>query len=64
MRRVFNVSVRGVAAVLVIVGLSGSMLAAPREARGPRDRSNPIMKIIKKIVVALGDGLTIPTPKP
>ena len=64
MRRVFTSSVRGVAALAVIVALSTSVFAAPREERD-RDRGRDrgtIVKIIKKIVRALGDGLTIPLP--
>jgi hypothetical protein len=64
MRRVFNSSVRGVAAVAVMVALSTSVFAAPREERDRdrgRDRGS-IVKVIKKVVRALGDGLTIPRP--
>jgi len=64
MRRGFHSSVRGVAAVAVIVALSTSVLAAPRNERD-RERGRDkgvIVKVIKKIVRALGDGLTIPRP--
>jgi hypothetical protein len=64
MRRGFHSSVRGVAAVVVIVALSTSVFAAPREERDRdrgRDRGS-IVKIIKKLVRALGDGLTVPLP--
>lgn len=66
MRRVFNSSVRGVAAVAVMVALSTSVLAAPPDERA-RDRGRErdrIVKIIKKVVRALGDGLTVPIGKP
>jgi len=63
MRRVFNPMVRGLAAVLVIVAFSGSALAVTREGREGRDRKdNPVVKVIKKIVKSLGDGLIIPLP--
>jgi hypothetical protein len=68
MRRVFNLSVRGVAALAVMVMVSTSVFAVPAESRDrergrERDR---ITKIIKKVVRALGDGLTVPigNPKP
>lgn len=64
MRGRFNSCVRGVAAVTVIVALSASVFAAPaenRERERGRDRGG-IVKIIKKIIRGLGDGLTIPRP--
>ena len=65
MRRVFNSSVRGVAAVAVILALAGSASAVQREGRQQgRNREPFVMKVIKKIVRALGDGLTVPLPKP
>ena len=66
MRGGFNSSVRGVAAVAVMVALSTSVFAAPREERD-RDRGRErdrIVKIIKKVVRALGDGLTVPIGSP
>lgn len=63
MRRVFNSSVRGVAAIAMIFMLAGSAFAVPREGRGqPRGRELGIVKMVKKIVRALGDGLIIPIP--
>lgn len=59
MRRVFNSSVRGVAAVAMILALAGSAVAASREDRG-RDRG--FVKVVKKLIRALGDGLTVPLP--
>jgi len=64
MRRGFHSSVRGVAAVVVIVALSTSVFAAPRDERD-RERGRDkgvIVKVIKKIIRGLGDGLTIPRP--
>ena len=65
MRGVFKSSVRSVAAVAVILALAGSVVAAPREHRD-RDREHgreqSVVKMVKKIVRALGDGLTIPWP--
>ena len=64
MRRVSNRVVRGLAAVIVIVALAGTASAAGREERdrGPREKANPIIKTVKKIIRVLGDGLTIPLP--
>lgn len=65
MRRVFNSSVRGVAAVAVIFALAGSAVALPREQDGPRrSRERSVVQVVKKIVRALGDGLIVPLPKP
>jgi hypothetical protein len=61
MRRVFSSLVRGVASVAVIVALSVSVSAAPREDRD-RGREPGLIKIIKKVVKTLGDGLTVPLP--
>jgi hypothetical protein len=61
MRRVFNAFVRGMASVAVIVALSVSAAAAPREDRD-RGREPGLIKIIKKVVKTLGDGLTVPLP--
>jgi hypothetical protein len=56
---------RGTAAVAVILMLAGSAFAVPRErrdqARG-RTREHGIVKMVKKIIRALGDGLTVPLP--
>ena len=62
MRRVFNSSVRAVAAVAVILALAGSAVALPRERDDDRNRDQGIVKMVKRIVRALGDGLTIPRP--
>lgn len=66
MRRVFNSSVRGVAAIAVIFMLAGSALAVPREGREQGRGREPgivkMVKMVKKIVRALGDGLTVPLP--
>lgn len=50
--------VRGAVLVLVVFGVSAVYA-------GPRDpvHGNPIAKMLKKIVKALGDGLTIPSGK-
>ena len=63
MRRVFKSSVRSVAAIAVILALSTSIVAAPRE-KGDREkgRSASVVNVVKKIVRALGDGLIIPIP--
>ena len=55
---------RSIAAVTLILTLAGSASAAGREDRdrGPREKSNPIVKAVKKMIRVLGDGLTIPKP--
>ena len=54
---------RRVFAVAVIVALSLSMSAAPREQREPvRGKRDPIVKIIKKMIRSLGDGIVVPIP--
>ena len=65
MRRVFNSSVRGVAAVVMMLAMAGGTFAGPRDVPDKgreRDRGQGIVKIIKKLVRALGDGLTVPLP--
>ena len=65
MRRVFNSSVRGVGAVAMMLMLAGSAFAVPSEGREQgrhRSRETGIVKVIKKVVRALGDGLVIPWP--
>lgn len=63
MRRVFNSSVRGVAAAAVILALAGNAHAVTREGNHPREtRDTAIVKMVKKIVRALGDGLIVPLP--
>jgi hypothetical protein len=55
-----------VVAVTVIVALSTNVFAVPRDERD-RDRGRDkggIVKIIKKVVRALGDGLTVPIGSP
>jgi hypothetical protein len=57
--------VRGVLAVVVLVVLSVSVSARPRDerpVRDPRGKRDPIVKVIKKIIRSLGDGLSVPTP--
>jgi hypothetical protein len=64
MVRVFKF-VRGVVGVVVILMLAGNVFAIPREGRDQareRTREQGIVKMVKKIVRALGDGLTIPRP--
>jgi hypothetical protein len=64
MRRVGSRSVvRGAAVVVLSVVLAMGAFASPRETRerGPREKANPIVKLLKKIA-SLGDGLVVPTP--
>jgi hypothetical protein len=60
---------RRVVYALVVVVISLSVSGAPRGGRDlPIDKSHPIVKMVKKMVKSLGDGLTIPgsnpSPKP
>ena len=65
MRRGINLSVRGLAAVAVILALSASVAAAPREkVDRDRGRKTSIAKVVKRIIQSLGDGLTVPLPGP
>ncbi|HET8775693.1 MAG TPA: hypothetical protein VFP80_17970 [Thermoanaerobaculia bacterium] len=54
------------AAVVVIFMLAGSAFAVPREGReqgrGRESGFVKTVKMVKKVVRALGDGLTIPWP--
>jgi hypothetical protein len=61
MRRVFNGFVRGVAVVTVIMVLSASAYAGPRE-RAPKDKMPAMIAKLMRIVRTLGDGLTVPLP--
>ena len=64
MRCVLESSVRGVAAVAVILALSASVVAAPREkADRERGRGTSIVKVVKRVIEALGDGLIVPLPR-
>jgi hypothetical protein len=50
-------------AVAVLLMLSGKAFALPREGQEQRfNREQAVVKMVKKIVRALGDGLTIPRP--
>jgi len=54
-----------VIALMVILVLAGNAYAASREGSAPareRGRDSAIVKVVKKIVRALGDGLTVPLP--
>lgn len=56
--------VRFAVAVGLSVLLSVSAFAGPRDSRdrNPGDRGGSIVKVIKKIIKTLGDGLNVPTP--
>jgi hypothetical protein len=61
MRRAF----KSVAVCAVVLAFAGSSFAAPRETREQgreRGRESGIVKTVKKIVRALGDGLIVPLP--
>lgn len=57
--------VRVLTALAVLIAVSVSVSARPREdrpVREPRETLDPIVKTIKRIVKSLGDGMTVPTP--
>ena len=61
--RSFRGVVRGVAVVSIVVALSVPAEAARVKERGPREKENPIVKMIRQLVVrTFGDGLTDPKP--
>lgn len=45
----------------MILALAGSAVGAPRDDRD-RARDRGFVKVVKKLIRALGDGLTIPRP--
>ena len=65
MRRSGHAVARAVSAVVLVVVFSVSVSARPREERPrePRGKREPIVKVVKRIIQSLGDGLTIPTGK-
>jgi hypothetical protein len=50
-----------VVSLVATVGVFG-MSREPRERT--RDRESPVVKFVKRVVRALGDGITVPTPAP
>jgi hypothetical protein len=67
MRRSGYAVARAVSAVVMVVVLAVSVSARPRDERPirePRFKREPIVKVVKRIIKSLGDGLTIPTGKP
>ncbi|HEX7833154.1 MAG TPA: hypothetical protein VF787_26095 [Thermoanaerobaculia bacterium] len=62
--RSFRGVVRGLAVVSMVVALSVPAEAAARlKDRSPRQKENPVVKLIKQLVVrTFGDGLTDPKP--
>ena len=61
MRSVSKVG-RGVLAVSIVVALAMPVQAKPRDGGRWFDRLDPIVKVIKKMVTRLGDGLVDPRP--
>ena len=59
-------SVRYLVVLVVLSGFSMSVFGFSREGREPtnRDRDNAVVKFVKRVVRALGDGLTVPGTKP
>jgi hypothetical protein len=55
---------RAFAVVVVSVVLSVGMFARPHERREPRgpNRLVKIVKVMKKVIKSLGDGISVPTP--
>jgi hypothetical protein len=54
-------SVRYLVVLVVLCGFSMSAFGLPRERDGDM---HPIVKMVKRVVRALGDGLIVPTPAP
>ena len=55
----------GLAVLSVVLLLSVQVSARPREERPirePREKRDPIVKIVRNIIRSLGDGLVTPTP--
>jgi len=56
---------RGVLAVSIVFALAVPAQAKPRDGGRWFDRLDPIVKIVKKLVMkSMGDGLSDPWPKP
>jgi hypothetical protein len=56
---------RVVYALLLVVFAVSAFGVTREEARTrEREKGNPVVQIVKRIVRALGDGLTIPTRRP
>ena len=53
---------RVVCALVMMVALSASGVTREEPRSRDRERSSPVLKVVKKFIKALGDGLTIPTP--
>jgi hypothetical protein len=52
-------------ALVIVVALASHAVARPKEDRppkDPRDAREAVVRFVKRIVRALGDGLTTPTP--
>lgn len=63
--RVSKSVIRGVLAASMVFALAVPAQAKPREGRWFERPADPIIKIIKKLVIrSLGDGLSDPWPKP
>jgi len=65
MRRLGFFVARGLSAAVLVGALAVSVSAEPKEARpirGPRERVDPITRIVKGVIRSLGDLLVIPTP--
>jgi uncharacterized membrane protein len=60
--RTFRGVVRGLAVVAVVMALSLPAEAARVRERAPREKENPIVKVIKLVVRSFGDGLVEPRP--
>jgi hypothetical protein len=55
-------SVRCVLVVLFSVMLALGAAGAPPKDRPIRDKPNPVLRLVKKVIKSLGDGLVTPTP--
>ena len=65
MHKVAKAVARGVLAASIVMTLTVPVHAKPREGRWFERRIDPIVKVVKKLVLkSLGDGLGDPWPKP
>lgn len=50
--------------VVVVLMLGVSAYGVPRDDRESREREPPTLRIVKRVVKALGEFIVIPTPSP
>jgi hypothetical protein len=55
-------AVRCALVVLFSVMLALGAFGAPPNDRPAREKPNPVLRLVKKVIKSLGDGLVTPTP--